>query len=654
MHSVVFDARQCTVYLDGPMRDPNQPPRKSGLSRRLWDVAIVGILAGALAGCSSPLSISAERDLKRSVIESTRRELAEARRFPLERATVREPIVSRLNIEPGLMPDLQRMAGPQSYESQALPLDNDLLGRPQETVSLDLQRVLRTTVQNNLAIQFGRLQPGVMESQVVAAQAAFDAVLYTNIDYSNLDEPTPLTVQNFSVSGAPVNSRMQINTSSGIRRPLISGGQFTIQVDANYTDLNNPGLLQIPNPSKDLGLSLRLDQPLLRNFGSDVAQAQVRVNRNQERDAIAALKRDLIKTVTDAETAYWNLVDARYELLILQRLYERGIRVRDQVEAREILDATPAQRADARSRVERRRSDVVRARSSLRKASDALKQVMNDPDLPVGGETLVLPSDGPPDAPISFSLVDVLSTAIRSRPELQQAILAIDNTSIRVQVADNQRLPKLDLRLQTRFGGLSDSLREASSEVVDRVFIDYLAGIQFEFPIGNRAAEAQYRQRRLERSQATFAYRNAVQQVIGECKKALRDAVTGYELIEQTRAARVAETENLRSFEVEQRFLRGYDVNTLDLEFRRQESLAQSEREEMQAITEYQTSLADLYRAMGTALERSNIEFKVPDASDPLDEGGLAQPRNPVTKRGVEIPVRSPPKPAGLRAPDNR
>ncbi len=644
------------------MRVPNQPTDVPGSRPPARPARHVGILAlaacagllPALPGCSSPLAIQAERDLKRSVIDSTRRELAEARRVPADRTTLREPVVSRLNIDPALMPDLERMGGPLSYQSQSLPMDADLLGQPQQTVTLDLQRVIRTTVQNNLAIQFARLGPAISESQVVAAQAAFDAVVFSNIDLANLDDPQAQTVSGFSTSGAPVNKRSTITSATGVRRPLPSGGQFTIQHDLNYTDLNQPGLLQTPNPSKEAALTLRLDQPLLRNFGSDVAQAQVRVNRNQERDAIASLKRDMIRTATDAETAYWRVVSARDDLLILQRLYERGVRVRDQVEAREILDATPAQRADARSRVERRRADVVRARNTLRLASDALKAIMNDPDLPVGGETLVLPADRPPDAPASYSLVDVLTTAIRSRPELQQAILAIDNTSIRMQVADNQRLPRLDLRLQTRLGGLSGSLRESYDQLNQAEFIDYLAGIQFEMPLGNRPAEAQYRQRRLERQQATIAYRNAVQQVLNECKKALRDVVTGYELVEQTRAARLAETENLRSFEVEKRIIRGYDVNSLDLEFRKQESLAQAEREEVQELSNYQNALADLYRAMGTSLERNNIEFKVPEASDPLDEGGLAQPRNPVTRRGVEPPQQSPPVPSRFRGPSNR
>jgi outer membrane protein TolC len=247
------------------------------------------------------------------------------------------------------------------------------------------------------------------------------------------------------------------------------------------------------------------------------------------------------------------------------------------------------------------------------------------------------------DAPISFSLLDVMLAATRNRPEMQQAIVSIDNTSIRQQVADNARLPKLDLRLQTKFSGMDDNFGGAYDDVWDRRFIDYLVGLQFEQPVGNRAAEAGYRQRRIERMQATIAYRNTVQQIIQDAKKSLRGVVTNYRLIEQTRIARYAATERLRSLEVEKQIVRGFDEQTLDLEFRTQETLAQAEEEEIAALSDYNVALAQLYTSMGTALEHNNIEFKVPDADDPLAEGGLDNPPDgKVTPKNPPIPKMSP------------
>ena len=600
---------------------------------------IVALAAGGVLGlgpgCSSPMAVQSERDMRRSVLESVQRELAQAREYPEPRVPEAGPSIDVLHLNPQVIPEDESMAGPRSYDRRALYLSADLLGRPQQVLPITLETAIRATAEYNLQVQFARLQPAISEAQTVAAEAAFDWTLFNTTEYNSIDSPSTQSRQGLSTVGNPSNNATTVNNSTGLRRNLTSGGQFTFQNDLNYNDVNTPGVVTDPSPADQAALTLRLDQPLLRGFGTDVTMAQVRINRNAERDQIATLKREMLRQITTTEQAYWNLVQAQYDVLILQRLYDRGVQVRDQVIAREILDATPAQIAQARATVEDRQSQLLRAQLNLRNASDTLKLQMNLPQATVGDETLILPVDDPATAPVITSLVDVLSTGIRSRPEVQQAILSIDNTSIRQEVADNLRLPRLDLRLQTRYSGMDDDFGGAYDDVWNGHFIDYLVGLNFEQPLGNRAAEAGYRQRRLERMQATIAYRSTVQQIISEMKRSVRNAVTNYRLIEQTKVARYAQAENLRSFQVEKAIIKGFTVETLDFEFRQQESLAQAERDEIAALTDYNVALAALYASMGTALERNNIQFQIPDAEDPLGAGGLDSPRNVVIPKSA-------------------
>jgi outer membrane protein len=641
------------------MRNPPRTPLLAGGRPFRMSVALAALAGGVLGlspGCSSPMAVQSERDLRRSVLESVQRELAQAREYPEPRVPQAGPSIDVLHLNPQVIPEDERMAGPQSYDRRALYLAVDLYGRPQQVLPITLETAIRATAEYNLQVQFARLQPAISESQTVAAEAAFDWTLFNTTEYNSLDSPTPQTRQGLSTIGNPTNNATTVNNSTGLRRNLTSGGQFTFQNDLNYNDVNTPGVTTSPSPADQAAITLRLDQPLLRGFGSDVTLAQVRINRNAERDSIAALKREMLRQITTTEQAYWNLVQAQFDVLILQRLYDRGVQTRDQVIAREILDATPAQIAQARATVEDRQSQLIRAQNNLRIASDTLKLQMNLPQATVGDETLLLPVDEPVTAPVISSLVDVLATGIRSRPEVQQAILSIDNTSIRQEVADNLRLPRLDLRLQTRYAGLDDDFGSAYDDVWNGHFIDYLVGLNFEQPLGNRAAEAGYRQRRLERMQATIAYRSTVQQVISEMKRAVRNAVTNYRLIEQTKVARYAQAENLRSFQVEKAIIKGFTVETLDFEFRQQESLAQSERDEVAALTDYNVAIAALYASMGTALERNNIQFQIPDAEDPLPAGGLDSPRNAVVAKSEPAYV-APPPPRGSpwpwkKAPD--
>src|SRR5689334_1642668 len=93
---------------------------------------VAGGVIGLSPGCSSPLAVQSERDLRRSVLESVQRELAQARQYPEPRTPEPGPDISVLHLNPQVIPEDERMAGPQSYDRRGLYLSPDLLGRPQQ------------------------------------------------------------------------------------------------------------------------------------------------------------------------------------------------------------------------------------------------------------------------------------------------------------------------------------------------------------------------------------------------------------------------------------------------------------------------------------------------------------------------------------------
>ena len=160
--------------------------------------------------------------------------------------------------------------------------------------------------------------------------------------------------------------------------------------------------------------------------------------------------------------------------------------------------------------------------------------IINDPDLPVGGEFDLVPVDFMVDAPYGYDLRDSVATALAQSPSIDAAILDIDDASIREIVARNGRLPELDLRAEVSWLGLADGFG-SSVRNIDGDYIDYLVGLQFSQPIGNRAAESVLRQAPLRRSGAVIGYRKSIQQVVFEVKDSIRDIAAGYALVGQAR-----------------------------------------------------------------------------------------------------------------------
>jgi len=565
-------------------------------------------------GCASPLERDREHDLRRAVVETIRSELSDAETHPQSRQS--ERTADPLPIDPRFMDELETMAGPASRDFRAVEYGPDLMGIEPRAVWISLERAVRSAVQNNLEVQFASLAPAISEADVVSAEAAFDWVFFNNFEWSENDQVRPST--SFGLSSG-FDQRQVVENTTGIRRGLESGGQFSVQNELIYSDFETDGLTYTPDPATQAAVSLQFDQPLLRNFGSDVALAQVRISRNAERDAIARLRVQLIEKVNQTEQTYWELVAAYHDLAILERHLGRGIITRDQLQARldAQLDVPPSQLADAVARVERRRIDVIQARDAVRDISDRLKVLMNDPAIPVGSEMQLAPLDRPVDEAVTYSLLDALTTAVQHRPEVDQAILSIDNTSIRQTVAANQRMPQLDLRVQTRFQGLEEDL-SVYDETFDGSFVDYLVGLVFEQPIGNRRAESEYVRRRLEREQAIISYQNTVQQIVRDVKSSLRAVLRNYQIVLQSRQSRLAATESLRTLEIENRQIREKSSERLELEFNRQDALASAERTEVRAIADFNSSVAQLYAATGTALERNRILLAVPTAEDVL------------------------------------
>jgi len=573
----------------------------------LLGLGVVGVAAGVVVGCRGPMDRDADLALREQLITEYRTRMTSIADAGVVQVT-RDPSEVEAKLSDQRRRELDAMSGVSAYADDPLDLGSDLLGRADaeaEAVALSLEDAIRMTVQNNLDVRTARLSPAISRAQVVAAEAAFDAVFFTNAQWAKLDTPQPAGAIP-GLSGDTQSENFQLNT--GLTKPLTTGGAVTLE-NTITRDERVPSFIGV-NSYYDNDVALSLNQPLLRGFGVDVNTAQIVLAENARDRDVEALRQEMIDRVRDAEAAYWELSLARQQLLIQTRLLQRTIEDRDRLEKRAEFDAAPVQVTEANSFVELRRGDVIRARQAVRDASDRLKRLINSDELPVAGETLLMPTDAPGESAVELSLLDAVTTAIRRRPELQSALLSINDATVRQRVADNARLPLLDLGASVVYSGLDIDRPEAAfGNSFEGEFIDYLLSANFEQPIGNRAAEADYTAARLQRRQAVLNYQNVAQVVVLEVKQAMRSIRTAYELIGATRAARRAAADNLRALQVQENEGAALTPEFINLKLQSQERLATAELQEAQALVDYANALTALDRATGSLLERNNIVF---------------------------------------------
>lgn len=590
---------------------PGMQNRQARFAR--WG-STLGVITAALlaAGCLDPLARSDEDALREELLASYRQRLAslagsESVELQRDAGDVEDELT------PERRDELDRISGYNAYSKDPLILGPDLQGEAKTpVVLLSLAEAIDLAVENNLSIQAAKLTPAIAQTQVTQALANFDAVFFANASYSDVTTFQPTVIGAGSLVIFPIDTQTT-TLGTGVRKNLISGGQASVSTDLQYNQSQTSGGSV---EFWDADVTLGLTQPLLRGFGSDVNRAEIVLTQNAQRADVEQLRSNLIDLCASTESAYWQLVFTKQQLLIQTRLLDRTIVDRDRLKKRADFDVNPVQLTEANSFVELRRSDVIRARQQVRLASDQLKQLINSPDIPVVDETLILPTDRPADVPVTFSLLDAVTTAMQHRPDLRIALLQIKDASVLQRVADNARLPALDLNAQINFNGQnSNNPARAYSDLAEADFVDYIVGGQFEVPIGNRGPQAFLAQRMLERQQSVINYQAQAQLVTLDVKNALRELLTSYELIGSSRASRLAAADNLRAIQAQEDAGVALTPEFINLKLQAQERLANAETQEIQSLTDYNNAIAALYQATGTLLDHNRIAFDDTDES---------------------------------------
>ena len=577
--------------------------------------ALLFVALPLLAGCSvTPPRSGGSEQFRNLVADVVRRETtqAELRDMP-PRSLV--PPAPTLDAELASRADeLDRLGGDQAFGRESADLGLDLQGDRTARDPIGLATSVRTAVEHGLGIQLARLGPEIAETLRAEAEAEFDLEFFSSAAFQKTDEPTRVPVLGGVVLGRPTNASEQERVSAGVRKRLATGATIAAETRFERFENDTRGIDFDPDPAYTATVSVGITQPLLRGRGAAFATADLALAENDRAREELVLRSEVITLSSAVEEAYWELAFAEEQVRVQERLLAQGEEVRRVLAERSTFDVRPASLADASATVEERRAALVTARRNLRGASDTLKALLDDPGRPVGGESVLETAESlPANAPeFEVNLASAIATALAERPEIEAAVIAIDDAELRERVAKNLRQPILDLQAEVGLVGLDDDFGEATRDWTANRYVDGLIGLTFEVPIGNRGPKAAERRARLERSSAEIALRRTVDFVVEEVKIALRDVRTQEELLVATRTLRFAQSENLRALLAEEESRAALTPEFLSLKFLRQERLAAARIQEMAARASVRQAIARFRRAIGALPPLQELSESVP------------------------------------------
>ena len=500
-------------------------------------------------------------------------------------------------------------------------------------VRLTLTETLRRALQNNHDIQVAGYQPPQARQDVIAAEAVFDPALFAASTAGRVDRPTQGTLDTYTTALQLIQDTWSFQ--AGLKQKVPTGGTFAIYQASDYLDSNS--ILVLPNPQYVTRVAVEVAQPLLRGAGIEYNEAPIVVANLNAEISFHDFRKSVTDVVASIVNAYWQLAFDLESARVAQVSLDLASEVLRRETARRQLGASAeTDYARAQAAVAIRRTELLRAQNGARESMDRLKLLMSAPDLPLAGDAHVIPVEPPRYYIVDVNRAEAISTALARRPELARARGAIAINHVRVRAANNERLPKLDATLKYNMNGLGTTLAHGMEQQNISELITWSAGLEFEWPIGNRAADATHRKRLLELDQSVVDLERLADQATQEVNAAVRAVLLARQEVEATLEAKDASGRTVRG--EQRRFELGEITN--DELLRAQETLAKAERDYLQALLNFNLGLVSLARAEGALLESEGIQVfqseGTPDHPQPL--GLRLDPQGLRPAPGVTVP----------------
>jgi len=525
-------------------------------------------------------------------------------------------------------------------------------------VGLRLEDAIAMALSKNTDLAVAQENRKIAAFTIVATKGAYDLQFTIAPTYQHQVQP-PINVFAAGPGNGPT-TQDSFGTNASVLGTIEQTGT-QVQMSASGQRITNNSVGNSFNPYYLSALSVNVTQPLLRGFANDNARRQIQLAQanHAATDAMVALTAS--NTIASVEDAYWDLVAAWRNVAIQNEGLQNALAQAQTTQRSATAGRTaPIDVTESNSQVAVFQDNVLSALQNVQRLQNQIKTlILGNPSDSIWTANLV-PTSNVGQLPAEQSLDDVIVAAIRNRPEIAELREELRSADITVAYAREQLKPTVNLQLgytATGFAGAPTAIATnpifsafgqqfaAINALIARsnaglppaqqippitplnfaippytiggfnqsvgnlgagAFPTYSAGVNVQFPIGNRVARgnlgvAQEQARTVEVQQVAL-----VERIKTEALNALQ---TEREVRYRLTAARTAREASQAVFESEQRkYAAG--TSTTFLVLQHQLDLANNQGRELQAQTDLNKAIVELQRVTGTIITQNGFDVE--------------------------------------------
>jgi outer membrane protein TolC len=465
--------------------------------------------------------------------------------------------------------------------------------------SLSLDESIDLALHHNLDVQIERYSPWLSLYDLRIAYGGYDPLFtatgehdYTRTANSN---SIPSSTSRVDLLGAGVSGSLPWGMTYNLQSSLYDNG------GTSYSGTNLPS--NIDN-SRGSDASLKLTQPLLKNFWIDQTRLNISVSKNRVKFSEQALRQQIISTVSAVQNAYYELIYAQENVKVQQQALQLAAQLSDENRKRvEVGTLAPLDEKQAESQEAQQRAAVLAAQQVLRADENALKTLLTD-DYGALHDVTLQPAASLTATKQVFNLQDSWNRGLTLRPDLLQAKLDLEKAGLQLKYYKNQVYPSLDIYGTYGRAGSSPEYSGALTDMRDNHSPFYSYGVQLTFPLGNVTARNQYKQGKVTVEQALLTTKKLEQEVMVQIDNDIKNAQAAFERVTATHEASLYAQDALTA---EQKKLEnGKSTSFIVLQL--QTNLTSARSAEIRALADYNEALVQLDQDQGSTLESHRID----------------------------------------------
>ncbi|MBI2807596.1 MAG: TolC family protein [Planctomycetes bacterium] len=473
-------------------------------------------------------------------------------------------------------------------------------------ISLENARVVRVLTGLS-ATASGRTiyDPAITNTAIDQEKGRFDSLLSYKGRFNRTETPTaflnPLDPTRAALFGTGAD---QFESIAGLTKTNVTGGQL----GANWTEAptrfgGNAGPFAL-NPQNRNAFELSYTQPLMQGAGFRVNTAPIVIARINTEFSFFQYKDTVQEMVRGVIEGYWNLVQARTDA------WARRIQVeqtKEQYEREKVrLDVRLGDKgtlAQARVSYTQFKANLVAAEAAVLAREGALRNLLG---LPPNDDREIVPVSAPTLTRMRPKWKELINLAEERRPDLIELKLIFEADQVRLTLAENSALPRVDAATFYRWNGLAGTMPNGERLATGSgQFTDWSIGVNFSVPLGLRQGRAKVRESSLVLLRDRANLDQGVHAATHELAISLRELDSSYEQYLAFKDSRIAAYDNLKVQIEQHRVGRSIYLNVLQA----LNDWGNAVTSEVRAMLNYNITLATLERQTGTILETHGLVF---------------------------------------------